>query len=312
MAFRIGLIGLCTSHPGTWTPIIRKMSEEKIIDAEITVAWDSGETRPAGYTEEFCALQKIPKALSHIEEAINLVDGVIVHTANWDHHLEQAEPFLKAGKSVYIDKPIVGNIRDANRFLDWMKQGYRITGGSVMRYCRETSDLLALPVEERGDVRTAYTSIGVDDFNYGIHGYALLSSVFGKGIRSVRYLGKSNQKQVMLEWNDGKTGLLTVGRSEWLPFHVTVTTEKKVFQLPIAVDLIYRSMLDKVMPYFTRMTDIPPLGMDELLEPELAALAAKQSWQNNGAAVFLDDLGLDSAGYDGSQFAREYYRTRMK
>jgi hypothetical protein len=51
--------------------------------------------------------------------------------------------------------------------------------------------------------------------------------------------------------------------------------------------------------------------MDELLEPELAALAARVSWLNHSSEVFIDDLRSDDPGYDGTQFALSYHRARM-
>ena len=109
MAFRLGLVGLCTSHPESWVPIIRELAAEKLVDMEVVAAWDSGETRPAGFAEGFCKQFSIPYAVERLEEMLPLVDGVIVHTTNWDRHMEQAEPFVKAGKSVFIDKPVAGN-----------------------------------------------------------------------------------------------------------------------------------------------------------------------------------------------------------
>ena len=53
MAFRLGLVGLCTSHPESWVPIIRELTAEKLVDMEVVAAWDSGETRPAGFAEGF-------------------------------------------------------------------------------------------------------------------------------------------------------------------------------------------------------------------------------------------------------------------
>ena len=32
MAFRLGLVGLCTSHPESWVPIIRELAAEKLVD----------------------------------------------------------------------------------------------------------------------------------------------------------------------------------------------------------------------------------------------------------------------------------------
>ena len=311
MRFRIGLVGLCTSHPEAWVPIIRELVSEGLFEAEIVAAWDSGETRPPGFAREFCERFAIPHAVDNPEEMIPLVDGVIVHTTNWDRHMEQAAPFVNAGKAVYIDKPIAGNMRDANRYLDWLAQGRKVTGGSVLRYFRPAREFLALPETERGKVRTAYTAVGVDDFNYGIHGYAILASILGPGIVSARYLGESNQKQIMLQWKDGRVGLLTAGKSAWLPFNLTVVTDRNVKQFAENGNAIYSAMLREVMPFFTGKTDTPPVPSAALIEPELAAMAAKVSWNSGGREIFLSDLRNDDPGFDGTQFAREYLRARL-
>ena len=311
MSFKIGLVGLCTSHPECWVPIMRELSEAGVVDVEITAAWDSGETRPAGFTGEFCRTWNIPHPVENLEDMLPLVDGVIVHTANWDRHLEQAAPFVAAGKSVYIDKPEAGNTEELALIADWIYSGHRVTGGSVMRFCREISEAVALPESERGKIYTAYTSIGVDDYNYGIHGYAELCAALGPGVVSAQYVGESNQKQIILQWSDGKCGILTVGKSAWLPFHVTITTDKKVLQVAIDNTKLYRSMLEAVLPYFTGKTDVPPLDVKTLLEPEYAALAARISWMNGGTKVYLADLPLSRDGYDGTAFARAYRQSRL-
>ena len=74
---------------------------------------------------------------------------------------------------------------------------------------------------------------------------------------------------------------------------------------------IYRALLLTCLPYLTGTTQEPPFEMKDLLEPELAAIAARMSWLNNGAKVFLTDLRSDDPGYDGAQFATEYRRTRI-
>ena len=310
MAFKLGLVGLCTSHPGNWVPIIRDMTRNNIVDVEIVAAWDSAETRPAGFAAEFCGKFNIPHAVGTYQEMIDMVDGIILHTTNWDRHIEQARPFIDAGKAVLVDKPIVGNMQDANTFLDWMKQGKRVTGGSGLRFNKEVGEFLAIPVVQRGEVHTAYAAIGVDDFNYGIHTYAIVSSLMGDGIQSVQYLGGSKQKQLMLTWNDGRIVLMTVGRLARLPFNITVVTDKNIRQIIVDNSRIYHSLLMATLPYLTGKTDQPPLNIAAILEPELAAIAARVSWLNNGQKVFLTDLRHDDPGYDGTQFTREYRRSR--
>jgi hypothetical protein len=311
MSFKLGLVGLCTSHPSSWVPIIREMTQAGIVDVEVVAAWDSGETQLAGYAAEFCKEHNIPTVVENLNDMIDMVDGVIVHTTNWDKHIEQAAPFVEADKAVLIDKPIVGNLKDANVFLDWMKQGKRVTGGSSLRFCQEVQELLALPVEERGEISTAYAAIGVDDMNYGIHAYSIISGLMGPGIQSAQYIGCSTQKQLMLEWSDGRIALMTVGKTAWLPFNITAVTDKNVYQVSVDNSKIYRSLLEAQLPYLIGQTDELPLSVDEILEPELAAIAARQSWLNNGQKVFLTDLRQDDPGYDGDQFAREYRRARL-
>ena len=79
-----------------------------------------------------------------------------------------------------------------------------------------------------------------------------------------------------------------------------------------AEELVYNAMIRQVMPYFTGKTDTPPVPSEELIEPELAAMAARISWLNHGQKIFLSDLRQDDPGFDGTQFALEYRRTRLK
>ena len=311
MSFKLGLVGLCTSHPESWVPIIREMTEAGTVDVEIVCAWDSGETRPAGFASEFCKEFNIPTVIENLEDMVNMVDGIILHTTNWDKHIEQARPFVEADKAVLVDKPIVGNMRDANIFLDWMKEGKRVTGGSSLRFAKEVGELLSQAVEDRGEVHTAYAAIGVDDFNYGIHAYAILSCLMGPGIQSVQFICESKQKNICIRWENGRVAFLTIGKAEWLPFSVTAVTDKNIFMLPTDNSLIYKSLLEAQLPYLSGKTEELPLSIEDILEPELGAMAARVSWMNNGQKVFLTDLGQDMEGYDGDQFAREYRRARL-
>lgn len=314
MKFRLGIAGLCTSHPGNWIPVIKELDRENFCDVEITAMWDSGETRPAGFAADFAksmGLENIalPETL---EEMVPLVDGVIIHTANWARHLEQARPFIEAGAAVLLDKPVIGNMKDAATVLDWLKQGRRITGGSSLRYCNETAEVLACPESERGKIYTVYSAIGSDEFNYGVHGYSLLCGLMGPGAVSARYLGGGKFKQIMLNWEDGRSAFLTLAGPAGLPFNAAVVAEKKYFQFQVNTAEIYRSMLKKQLPYLTGQCPEAPETPDDFLTPELLALAARESWKKGGAEVFISDLHLDTEGYDGHLFAAAYRRSRMK
>ena len=310
MNARIGLVDLCTSHPGSWVPILRELG------CEIASCWDSGDTRPEGFAAEFAAEHGIPHVAVEPAEMIGRIDVAIIHSANWDKHVALALPFVEADVAVLIDKPMVGCLRDANQLLDWAQVGKRIAGGSSLRFAPEIQDLLAEPVGDRGTVHTAFVGCGVDEFNYGIHAYSLLSGLMGPGIRSVQYLGASTQKHLKATWDDGRVGLLCIGtpgrRGGWLPFYATAVTEKAVRQTTVATGGIYRALIEAAVPYLAGEADEPPMPMADLLEPELAALAARQSWLRGGAEIHLTDLPLDDPGYDGARFAADYARARLQ
>lgn len=312
MSFKLGLVGLCTSHPDAWVPIIKEFIADKKFDIELVAVWDSGETRPAGFAKEFAAKHGIPLALDKMEEMIPLVDGVILHTTNWDKHVEQARPFVENGKSVLIDKPIAGNLRDINTILDWIKSGKRVSGGSSLRFCQEVREFAAKPEAERGRIMSVHALSGVDEFNYGIHTYAQVCCLMGPGARSAKFIGNSGtQKQILLDWSDGRTAVITVGRNVWLPFLMTVITDKGATHIANDNKLIYRNLLLAELPYLIGLTDELPLPLASFAEPELLALAARQSWLNNGQTVYLTDLRTDDPGYDGAEFAVEYRRARL-
>jgi predicted dehydrogenase len=100
--------------------------------------------------------------VDRLEDMVDEVDGVIIHTADWGRHVAQARGFVQAGKSVLIEKPLAGNERDARQLAEWAAAGHRLTGGSSLRFAREVRDWLARSPEERGEVQTAFAGCGTD------------------------------------------------------------------------------------------------------------------------------------------------------
>ena len=52
------------------------------------------------------------------------------------------------------------------------------------------------------------------------------------------------------------------------------------------------------------------MPMEHLVEPELAAVAARRSWLEGDREVELSELGEDDAGYDGKVFAEGYRKAK--
>lgn len=298
---KIGIVDLDTSHPENWIPIEREMGHE------VVGLCDGGSVHPGGYAEQFAAKHSIPVVFAALEEMVDAVDCAIIHGCDWDTHVAKARPFVEAGKAVLIDKPLAGNVRDLHAVRSWARNGARITGGSSLRFCRETRDWLARPADERGAPDTVLCGCAVDEFNYGIHAYSMLAGIMGGGARSVRSLGQGVQRRVEVRWGDGRSGLLVIGKAAaWIPFYASVTTQKSCVQYVADNARLYRALLAAVLPYLAGETADPPVSPDDLIEPELWALAARQSWLNGDREVLLSDIDPHDSGYDGAVFASEY------
>jgi Oxidoreductase family, NAD-binding Rossmann fold len=303
---KIGLVDLDTSHPASFTPILRDLGHQ------VVGVFESGTVWPAGYAEAFAAEHAIPKIFEDLAAMAEAVDVAIIHTCDWDLHVARCAPFVAAGKGVLIDKPLVGHLADAQKLLDWAAGGARIFGGSALRWAPEIHDLLAEPESRRGRIHTVFAGCGVDEFNYGVHAYAVLSGLLGTGASSARYLGLSRQKEIRVTWPDGRSGFLLVGpQPGYLPFYATVVSDQGVRYLEIDANRVYRAMLTRALPYLGGEVETPPLALAELLQPELLALAALRSSQEHSAEIFLSNLSLADPGYDGARFAAEYRRMRL-
>lgn len=295
---KIGIVDLDTSHPQNWIPLERELGHY------VAGVWDGGEVHPPEYVADFAKKHELPKLFPTLEAMAAEVDCAVLHSCNWDTRIDRARPFAAAGRAILLDKPVAGRPADLRQLLAWEAEGLRLSGGSSLRFCYEVQDYLARPESERGRPHTVICGCGVDEFNYGIHAYALLAGLLGSGARSVRHLGAGGQRRVQVCWEDGRTGLLVIGpTSRWLPFHATVITDRDLSQFQVDAGRLYRALLEKVLPYLEGKAPAP-MPLRELMEPELWALAARRSWLEGDREVLLHELGEE--GYDGAAFARFY------
>jgi predicted dehydrogenase len=299
----IGIVDLDTSHPQNWIPILRELGHN------VVGLYDHGDVHPPGYARDFAAKLSVSRVFGSLEDMASAVDCAVVHACDWDAHVARARPFVEAGKAVLLDKPVAGRLSDLDQIRSWVSGGARISGGSSLRFCDESLAYLRKPVSERGTPHTVVCGCAVDEFNYGIHAYAMLAGLLGTGARSVRHLGRGVQRRVEVRWADGRTGLLVVGQAaKWLPFYATIATEQSVTQFIADNKGLYRALLAAALPYLEGKAP-PPVRIEDLLEPEVWALAAKQSWEQGDREVALSDLSPATA-YDGPAFARAYRAQR--
>ncbi len=298
-ALRIGIVDLDTSHPGNWVPIIKEMGHE------VVAVFDGGTVHEEGYAAQFAEKHEIPNVYESLEAMAQHVDAAIIHSVNWDLHVERASPFVEAGKAILLDKPMAGSMRDVRQLLEWERRGVRIIGGSSLSVCEEAREWHRQH-DPNDRIVTVLAGCSVDEFNYGIHAFALMQAIMGPGIESVRSAGVHLQHQLELIWQDGRKGFVSVGTTKgYLPFYATIVTEITIKHLQVDNSRLYRSLLEASLPYLAGEAE-PFLPLSRLLEVELAAIAARISLLSGGQQVALKQLSDEDTGYDGAAFATQY------
>ncbi|MBE7052128.1 MAG: hypothetical protein E7395_06120 [Ruminococcaceae bacterium] len=240
------------------------------------------------------------------------VDIGFVQSCNWEKHLDQAMPFIERGKPVFIDKPIVGSVKDIEKLRQLVKDGANILGSSSARYAQEICDFKAKSKDEVGEIVSIYATCGLDEFNYGIHVVEILSALAGSMGKSCRFVGATKTdvhcEIYNIEFENGIMGTYHLTHGVWQPFHVTILTTKGTYSFDIDVGNIYKSLLcelyNKLMGKKNKLTDI-----ETLINCTQIMLCGKKSRDElNGAVVSVDMLG-ENDKFDGYEFEAEYAKT---
>ncbi|GAB2992427.1 Gfo/Idh/MocA family oxidoreductase [Cyclobacterium sediminis] len=150
--------------------------------------------------------------VNSIEEVIERSDAVMLLTNDGRPHLAQVLPILKAGKPVYIDKPLAENLENVMKiFHEAKKYGVKIFSSSALRYGTQNASIK----EGRyvGELLGAQTfgpaplqKSHVDMYWDGIHGIESLYSVMGTGCQTVSRTSSNGTDLVVGKWPGEKLG----------------------------------------------------------------------------------------------------------
>ena len=306
---KIGVINIDTSHPWSFARILRKENR-----ARYTAVYNDG-FRTNEEVNEFIKEFNLEKKCNSVEELAKVVDIVFVQGCNWDKHLEYVESTIKLGKPVFIDKPIVGNLRDCIRLENLAKEGHAILGSSSVRYAQEFIDTKKTIEKNGEEIISVFGTAGVDEFNYAVHIMEGIQGFLGSGAYSVKFVGSTRVgnnlvEQYFVRWKDGKTVIYQTQTPQWQPFDVVVTTTKNIHYFRVDSTKIYKTLLDKICDFMEK--GVPMAEITDLTETIKIYLAGKKSKENNGEEIKLADLKKDDPGFDGYVFEKNYASKNKK
>ena len=298
---RVGIIGLDTSHATAFTKTLNDPSAgPEFRGYKVVAAYPKGSNdikssvdRIPGYTEDVKKLGV--EIVGSIEDLLSKTDVILLETNDGRLHLEQALKVMKAGKRMFIDKPIAASLSDAIAIFS-AAEYYKVPvfSSSSLRYIQGASEIAGGSV---GNV------IGVDAYSpatlekthpdlfwYGVHGVEILFTVMGTGCQSVSGIFTEGVDQVTGLWTDNRIGTFRGIRTGKTGYGGTVFGEKGISVLGNYGG--YNPLLIEIVKFF--QTGIPPVRQDETIEIFAFMTAAAESKKQNGVRVMLEKVLKDA------------------
>ncbi|MGB8170577.1 MAG: Gfo/Idh/MocA family oxidoreductase [Chthoniobacteraceae bacterium] len=304
---RAGIIGLDTSHVLAFTQTLNKGPKNpedaaKVAGVKVVAAYPQGSKDIEGSTKRVPEYTAKVQALGveivdSVEELVKRVDVVFLESNDGRVHLEQLRPVLRAGKPVFIDKPIAASLADTIRILEAAQQAkVPLFCSSSLRFGKTTQ---AVRNGSIGKVKSAETFSPVnlepthpDLYWYGVHGCESLFTVMGTGCQSVsRKDGADGKVEVTGKWTDGRIGIFRQengqDRKGYGGKAIGDTGESAVGSYDG-----YDVLLFEIIKMFR--TGVVPVSGAETLELYAFMEAADESKRRGGAEVTLKEV-LDKA-----------------
>lgn len=301
---RVGIIGLDTSHVVAFTTVLNQGPKNpadvaKFAGFRVTHAFAQGSkdipgstSRVPEYTEKLKGMGV--EIVDSIEKLCAQVDFVMLESNDGRVHLEQILPVLKAGKTVFIDKPIAGSLADVIRLQEAAKKaGVVYFCSSSLRFAAGTQ---AVARGSIGKVKTATATSPAslephhpDLYWYGVHGCESLYAVMGTGCVSLkREMTPEGLIQVTGNWGDGRVGIFREAdrKAKGGPYGGKAIGDKG--EADIGKFDGYEVLLEAVVKMFR--TGQAQVSAEETLELYTFMEAADESKRQGGAEVKLADV----------------------
>jgi predicted dehydrogenase len=227
-----------------------------------------------------------------IPALLEKVDVVLLESVDGRIHLEEARPVIKAGKPLFIDKPVAGSLADAIAIYQLAKQHeVPCFSSSSYRFGEEMATIKKS--EEIGRIvgvatwgSCSYQEGTPDMFFYGIHGIERLFALMGTGCETVTRIQGQEADLVSGHWIDGRIGTYRGIRRGASSSGAVIFGEKRIAQPEGTGN--YEDLCRAIARFFK--TGSPPVSAEETIEIFAFMEAADESKRRGGAPVSLAEV----------------------
>lgn len=298
-SMRVGMIGLDTSHAPAFTKLFndpKRVSEGP--EMRVVAAFPGGSEdipssrdRVAGFTKDISGMGVT--IVDSVDALVGQVDAVLLESVDGRPHLQQALPVLKAGKPIFIDKPLAASLSDAIA-IDMLARKYKARwfsssslrfSPSIYRY--RTDEALRKSV--RGAAAWSPCSLDKthpDLFWYGVHGVETLYTIMGTGCQQVTRTATSGTELVVGVWEGGRVGTFRGLRDGKAEYGYVVFGDKTVEAGGKYEG--YAPLVNQIITFFAGGE--APVSSEETIELFAFMQAAQESKDRGGIPIKISDV----------------------
>lgn len=309
---KVGIIGLDNYQAVAFTQLFHDpKAPANLAGLKVVAAF------PAGSPDIEESVRELPKWVKDIktygvevvaspEEVLKRADVVMVMSVDGRAHLEQLKMVFKAGKPVFVGRPLAASLADTVEIFRLAKESktpiftcsqHRFSPGFIgMRNHEEVGDVIGADVYG-GCPREPHHP---DLFWHAVHGVETLYTIMGPGCVSVSRAATETADVVTGVWKDGRVGTFRGIRKGPPKYSATVFGSKGVSTAGIYGHGIpvkgivptndrymgYEATAIEIAKFFK--TTIPPVSAEETTELFAFMEAAEESKRQNGAVVKLE------------------------
>ena len=310
---KIGMIGLDTSHSIAFVKSFNDKSgpHAGLGEYRVVAAYPHGSyTIPSSYERIPAYTDSVKKygveIVGSIDDLLKQVDYVLLETNDGNMHLEQAAQVMKAGKPMFIDKPIAGHLNEAIAIFELSKKyNVPLFSSSSLRYTAATQEIHN---GKYGEVIGA-DSYGPDnsepshgDFTwYGIHAVEALYAVMGAGCKEVSCASVPGTEVATGIWEGDRSGTFRANVKAKYVFGGTVFTKEGAFQM--GSEIPYEALLQRIIGFFD--TGVVPVTPQETIEIFTFMEAASVSKARGGVPVMMSEV-YEKASREAQEILKKY------
>ncbi len=176
------------------------------------------------FSDDLAAAQRLNErfnvpVLKEFDELKDSVDGAIITARHGDKHYKFAKPYIKKGRTLFIDKPITISEQEALLLVQEIKsQGALVTGGSCCKHLDTVKTIKRQHQNnENGKTLSGFVRAPIqmksphgNFFFYGQHGVEMALEAFGFDVLKVQSTKQNDNVTATLFYKDFQVNLLFV------------------------------------------------------------------------------------------------------